>query len=132
MRSFRLARIAAEAELLRLRRIAQRTATRVVLALVAAVFLLGTLACLHIAAWFWLRISAHIAAPYAALILAGADLVLALLLLMFAARSSPSRAELEALEVRKRAIQNIGGTMAWMTLALQLLRTLARLRSRRR
>ena len=78
MRPLRLARIAAEAEGVRLRHRAQRTAVRVVFAMIALIFLAGTLVFLHIAAWFWLRQSWE--RQYAALILAGADLVLALLL----------------------------------------------------
>jgi hypothetical protein len=85
---------------------------------------------LHAAAWFW--ISVRVEPPYAALIVAGADLLLALLFALLAAYSSPSRVELEALEVRRRALDSISGTVAWVTLATQLLQVLSRLRSRDR
>ena len=56
MRTLRLARIAAEAEGLRLRHRAQRTAVRAASALIALAFLLGAVVFVHIAAWFWLRL----------------------------------------------------------------------------
>jgi phage shock protein PspC (stress-responsive transcriptional regulator) len=55
VRTFRLARIAAEAEGLRLREQAQRTAVRVAFGMAAMVFMLGVLVFLHIAAWYWIR-----------------------------------------------------------------------------
>ncbi len=130
LRPLRLARIAAEAEGVRLRHRAQRTAARVVYALVALVFLTGTLVFVHIAAWFWLRLSWE--RQYAALILAGADLVLALLLALLAARSSPDRIELEALAVRQRALEGVSAGVTWSTLAVQLLRIAGNLLARSR
>jgi phage shock protein PspC (stress-responsive transcriptional regulator) len=130
MRPLRLARIAAEAEGVRLRHSAQRTVVRVVFAMIALIFLAGTLVFLHIAAWFWLRQSwEH---QYAALILAGADLVLALLLAVVAMRSSPDRVELEALAVRQRALEVATASVAWSALAVQILRLAGNLLSRSR
>jgi hypothetical protein len=120
MRTFSLARIAAEAEALRLRHSARRAAVRMVLALVALGFLLGAAAFCHIAAWFWLR--QHWEQPQSALILAGADLVLAILVALLAARSTPSRIELEALDVRRRALASISGSLAFSALTMQLVR----------
>ncbi len=57
----------------------------------------------HIALWYWLR--HHFEPPQSALILAGSDLVLAVILALLAARSTPSRVELEALAVRQRAME---------------------------
>lgn len=128
MRSFRLVRIAAEAELLRLRFLLQRVVSRAILGVIAAVFLLGTLVFAHLALWFW--ISGRVAEPYAALIMAGGDFLVGLILALLATRSSPSRAERDALEVRRRALDNVGGALAWTTLAVQALRALSRLRSR--
>jgi hypothetical protein len=120
MRTFRLARIAAEAEALRLRHSARRAAVRMVLALVALGFLLGAAVFCHIAVWFWLR--QHWEQPQSALILAGADLVLAILVALVAARSTPSRIELEALDVRRRALASVTGSLAFSALAMQLVR----------
>lgn len=120
MRALRLARIAAEAEGLRLRHRTRRAVMRGMLMLIALGFLLGAVIFCHIAAWFWLRF--YWAPLGCALILAGADLVLAALLALLAARSSPSRIEIEALAVRQRAMDNITSTLALSALAAQLLR----------
>jgi hypothetical protein len=120
LRPLRLARIAAEAEGLRLRYVARRTAIRAVMGLIALVFLLGALAFLHVAFWFWLR--RHFESTPASLIVTGADLLIALLFGLIAARSSPGRLETEALEVRRRALENATSTLAYSTLAAQALR----------
>jgi hypothetical protein len=131
MRALRLARIAAEAEGLRLRLRAQRTATRVVFGIAALVFLMGAVVFVHLAAWFWLRTSWT--GQTTALTLACADVVMALLLGLLAARSSPSRVELEAMAVRRRALEAASGTIAWTSIAAQVLRLLGNIlvRSRR-
>ena len=125
MRPLRLARIAAEAEALRLRHRARRTATRVALAIIATAFLIGAVAFVHIAAWFWLRHSWD--EQYVALTLAGADLVVAALLAVLATRSTPSPIERDALAVRERALEGATAAITWSTLAIQLLRVLSRL-----
>jgi hypothetical protein len=130
MRALRLARIAAEAEGLRFRERARRTATRAAFAIVAMGFLAGAVVFAHLAAWFWLRLAWE--ARHAALIVAGADLVLAIFLAFLAARSSPGRVELEALAVRRRAIESAASTLAFSALAMQLLRLFTGLLSRRR
>lgn len=120
MRTFRLARIAAEAEGLRLRQRAQRTAVRVAFGMVAMAFLIGAVIFVHIAAWFWIRVSwEH---QNAALILAGADFVLAMVLAFLASRSAPGRVELEALAVRQRAVESAVGSIAVSSLMFQGLR----------
>jgi len=120
MRTFSLARVAADAELLRLRLRARRAAVRAILGLVALGFLTGAAAFCHVALWFWLR--HHFEPPQSALILAGIDVVLAVLLALLAARSTPSRAELEALAVRHRAVEGITASLAFSAIAMQLLR----------
>jgi hypothetical protein len=123
MRSFRLARIAAEAEALRLRHRTRRAVVRGMLMLVALSFLLGAAIFCHIAAWFWLRL--YWQQPGSALILAGADVVLAAFLALLAARSSPGRVEVEALAVRERAVDSITSTLALSALVAQVLRIAA-------
>jgi len=130
MRTLRLARIAAEAEGLRLRRQMQRTVIRAACGMVAMGFLAGAIAFAHVAAWLWLRL--YWESLHAALILTGADFVLAVVLALLAARSSPGRVELEALAVRRQAIERAAGTLAFAALARQLLGLLAGLVSRRR
>jgi hypothetical protein len=98
--------------------------------LVALVFLLGALAFFHVAFWFWLR--RHFQSPQTSLIVAGADLLVALLCGLMAARSSPGRLEREALDVRRRALENATSTLAYSTLAAQALRLGANMFRRRR
>ena len=106
MRTLRLARIAAEAEGLRLRRQAQRTAVRMVIGLIGLMFLGWALAFAHVAVWYSLRLAALWTAPAAASAIAGGDLVIAACLALWAARSSPGRVEMDALLVRQRALES--------------------------
>ena len=120
MRTLRLARIAAEAEGLRLRYSARRASVRAVLGLTALSFLFSALIFCQIAAWYWLR--AYWDRPATALILAGAELLLAMILALLAARSSPGRVEVDALAVRNRALESATSGLALSALAAQLVR----------
>ena len=102
MRALRLARIAAEAEGLRLRSSAQRAVVRAILGLVALAFLFGALI-----------------------------LVLAVLFGLIAARSSPGRIEVEALAVRRRALESATSSLAFSALLTQLVPLAVRLFRRR-
>jgi uncharacterized membrane protein YhaH (DUF805 family) len=135
MRTLRLARVAAEAEALRLHARAERVAFRIAMALVGMIFLAGALVCLHVAAWYWLRLSAGWGQPGTAAAMAAADLVIAIVLGVIAARSRPSRVEQEALAVRQHAMEGILGAFALPALLLPTLRVvigLLRDRSARR
>ena len=129
MRALRLARIAAEAEGLRLRYALQRAVARAVLGLIALGFLFGALVFCHIAVWYWLRMSFD--RPAAALIVAGAELFVALILALLATRSSPGRIEAEALAVRRRALESATSSLAFSALLTQLLSLAIRLFRRR-
>jgi hypothetical protein len=122
MRAFRLACIAAEAEGVRLRGFVSRIVVRAILLMVALLFLLGAIVFVHLAAWYWLRVGLNQSFPAATGILGGADLVVAIILGFAATRSSPSRVELEALEVRRKAIVAIGGTFSLASLVIPILR----------
>jgi len=104
IRSLRLARIAVQAEGLRLRRLARRTAVRVGLVVVAAPFMLACFAFLETALWDWL--SRNLRPEFAALITAGINFAIAGLLLLIAALSRDSQVEIEALRVRQRALED--------------------------
>jgi hypothetical protein len=132
MRPFRLACIAAEAEGVRLRGFVSRIVVRAVLLVVALLFLLGAVVFVHLAAWYWLRTGLNQSFPAATGILGGADLVVAIILAFAATRSSPSRVELEALEVRRKAIVAIGGTFSLASLAIPVLRMAVNMGRRRR
>jgi hypothetical protein len=132
MRPFRLARIAAEAELVRLRGMMTRIMTRVIFGVVALFFLLGAMVFAHVAAWYEIRIGLDQSYLATAGILGGADLLLAIILLLLASRSSPSKVEVEALIVRRRAIEGIGSALTLTQLALPLVRLASNFGRRRR
>jgi hypothetical protein len=119
MLPLRLVRIAMEAEALRLRHQAKRTVTRAMMGCVAMALVLGALAFGHVAAWYWLR--EYMAGQYVALIFAGTDLLLALILAHLAARSAPGLVEREALAVRRRALDDAADSLTVSALLIRLL-----------
>jgi hypothetical protein len=132
MRPIRLARIAAEAEGVRLRGMVTRVMTRVIFAVIALFFVLGALTFGHVAAWYEIRLALDQGPLATAGILGGADLLLAIVLALLASRSSPSRTEIDALAIRRQALQGIGSALSLTQLALPLLRMVAGARRRRR
>jgi len=105
VRTLRLARIAAEAEGLRLRQMARRRAVQAVFGAIAVVFVICAVAVLHFAGWLAL---VQVVAPlYAALIVFGVDVVIAAILGFMATRSAPNRTEREAIQVRDQAKQQL-------------------------
>ncbi len=100
-RTLRLAKVAAQAEGLRLRRVAHRTAYRGIYGAVAAVFGIALLVVAHVALYTWML---SYVSPLAALgIVALVDIVLAAIFGILASRSSPDSVELEAVRVRDTA-----------------------------
>lgn len=132
MRPVRLARIAAEAEGVRLKGMVSRIVTRAIFGVVAVLFVIGAIVFAHFAAWFELRTALDQTFLAATGEVGGADLLVAIILGVLASRSSPSRVEREALDVRRKAVQAIGGTFSLAQLALPVLRIGANLRRRRR
>jgi hypothetical protein len=122
----RLIRIAMEAEALRLTHQVKRTVVRAALGYTALVLFLGAVAFAHVAAWYWLR--DFMAGQYAGLIFAGADLLFALILAILAFRSSPGRVELEALAIRRRALDDAAGSLTVTALLIRLVDQLIRSR----
>lgn len=120
MRSVKLARLAAQAEILRLRRLLQRQVVRAILAAVAVVFLIGALVGLHVAAG--MELSRYVAPLWATLIVAAVDLVIAIVLGLFALRNQPGSVEIEALRVRQTAQTQMMEAAALTTLVGPLLR----------
>jgi hypothetical protein len=124
MRALRLARIAAEAEVLRLRRRARRTGIRAGFAGVAVVFGIAALCFGHVAVFVALK---HSFGPTSsALIVLGGDLLIAVILASVASISTPDRIEIEALQVRERAVQQIEEAFAAAALAASLSRMVGR------
>jgi hypothetical protein len=133
MRPVRLARIAAEAEGVRLRGMMARIVTRAIFAVIGLIFILGAVTFGHIAAWYEIRVALNQSYLATAGILGGADLLVAIILLFLASRSAPSRVETEALEVRRKAIQGLGSALNLTQLVLPLvLRIVGSARRRRR
>ena len=132
MRPFRLARIAAEAEGVRLRGMVTRLAVRAVFGATALIFIIGVLVFIHIAAWYGIRIDLNQSYLATAGILGGVDLLLAVILGFLATRSSPSRVETEALEVRRKAVEGLGSALSLTQMAVPVLRLGANLRRRKR
>jgi hypothetical protein len=125
MRPFRLARIAAEAEGVRLRGLASRIFARLAFAVIAILFLVGAVAFGHIAAWYELRTALEQSYLMTTGILGGADLLIALTMGFLATRSSPSRVEVEALNVRRKAIEGIGSALSITQMVIPILRLIA-------
>ncbi len=105
MRTLRLARVAAEAEGLRLRRRLRAIVIRAVLAAVAALFALGALALLHV--YVWLRLDPLWGPETATLALAGGDAVVAIVIALFALRTPTDRIAISAVAVRDQALNEM-------------------------
>jgi hypothetical protein len=131
VKTFRLARLAMEAEALRWRCFGARLLTRVCLAIVALVFAAGALVFAHVAGWIWLTEWSGRSPLAAAGILAAVDLVLAGLFAILAARSSPSRGERDALELRREAVRGMTSTYQSALLLGTIIRWLSTMRRRR-
>jgi hypothetical protein len=101
MRPVRLAGIVAEAEMLRLRRMARRFAIDAAFLLISAVFLLAALAMGHVA--LYLTIVPHEGTLMSVLYLLAGDMVLAVLCASVVFINGPGRIERQALEVRQTA-----------------------------
>lgn len=124
MKTVRLARIAAEAETLRLRHMAVRTGRRAAYAIVALIFGVALLVMVHCTAWIYA--ARYFGPGTASWIILGVDLVFCLIFALLASRGGPDRVEEEALQVRQTALHQIGQSFA----LLMLLRPVAR-RARR-
>jgi hypothetical protein len=97
--------------------------------LAALCFLVGAIVFGHLAAWF--RLSLSWGEPLAALILAGADLSVMVVLALVATRSSAGRLEAEALALRRRALDNAASSLTLSALITPLIPLASRLLKRR-
>jgi hypothetical protein len=120
VRSLRLARIAAQAELLRLRLLLRRQANRAMLAVAAVFCAVAALATLHVAAA--MALAEYVTRLHAVLIVAAFDAALALLLAALAARDTPGEIEREALRLRRAAVEQAIDTVAVTSLLNRALR----------
>jgi hypothetical protein len=128
MRAVELAKVAAAAEALRLRRIAKRQAMRAAYGAGAAVFGIAVFVLLHVVAYHLLL---KVVSPViASLILLGVDLVLAGVLAFLAMRNAPDEVEREALAVRKQAVLEMKRSATLMAVAGEVTNLLVRGRAR--
>ncbi len=115
MRPVRFAQIAAQAEGVRLKRRVRRIVVQIVLAIMAVPFLLACLGFLEVA--FWSYVARHFQPEEAALLALGGNLLVVVLLLgMALMRGTEDRVSLEALEVRRRALDSAQRSLTMATL----------------
>jgi hypothetical protein len=105
MRTLRLARVAAEAEALLLRRRLRQAAIRAVLGAVAALFLIGAVTMLHVYAW--VRLVPLWGPELTALVLAGADAAVAIIVALFALHTPTDPIAAGAVAVRDQAMNEM-------------------------
>lgn len=110
VRSVNLLKVAAEAEVLRYRSMVARQGRRAALGAVALLFVAAVLVLGEVAAW--LALFRHFAAIETTLILLGINLIIAVTFGLLAARSSPGRAEREALQVRQQSLDAARGALS--------------------
>lgn len=115
MRAVELAKVAANAEALRLRQLASRQSMRAAYGGVAAVFGIGVLVLLHVVAYHLLVPS--VSPLVASLILLAFDLVVAGVCGLKALKSVPGAVEEEALAIRKQALLDMRGAVTATSLA---------------
>ena len=115
MRAVELAKVAANAEALRLRQLASRQSLRAVYGAVAAVFGLGVLVLVHVVLYEVLLL--YVSSLVASLILLALDLIVAGICGLKALKSIPSAIEEEALAIRKQALIDLKGSVTMMSLA---------------
>ena len=129
MRSVELARAAAQAEALYLRRMAQRQAIRGVFGAVAAVFGLAILVMVHVL--IYVILIGYVSPPIAAIILLALDLVLAIVFAVLARRDEPGQIEQEAKLLRDQSLVELRSSLTLMSLAASATGLVVRRRANR-
>ena len=115
MRTVDLAKVAASAEALRLRRLARRQGMRAAYGAGAAVFAIGVLVLLHVVAYH--AMIPAVSPLVASLILFGFDLLVAAVLGYLALSDKPDTIEDEAKMIRQQAIVEMWRSVTTMALA---------------
>ena len=115
MRAVELAKVAAAAEALRLRRIVHRQGMRAAYAAVAAVFGIAVFVLLHVVVFYIL--TGPLSPLWASVILLAFDLVVAGILAILALRNSPDSIEREAMAVRRQAVGEMKRAMTVVAVA---------------
>ena len=124
MRSVELAKVAASAEALRLRRVAYRQGRRAAYGAGAAVFGIAVLVLLHVVAYNVLVL--WVSPLVASIILFVADLVLAGILGALALSNKPDAVEDEAKMIRQQAVVELRKSMTLVAMAGEAASTMVR------
>lgn len=109
MNSVGLLRVAAEAEFLRIRALLKRQVRRGTYGGVAGLFALVVLALVEMLGWQALHL--HFEAIAATAVLLGINVILMMIFLLMAVRSTPSYTEQEARRVRDDALKGVRSSM---------------------
>ncbi|HYZ63477.1 MAG TPA: hypothetical protein VE650_13590 [Acetobacteraceae bacterium] len=128
MRAVELAKVAAAAEALRLRRFARRQGMRAAFGAGAAVFGIAVFVLLHVLAYHLLRLG--LGPVVSSLILLAVDVIVAGVLAFLAMRNEPDEVEREALAIRRQAVQEAKRAATVMAVAGEAARLLIRRRAR--
>ena len=124
MRTADLGRTAAQAEVLRIKRLAKRQVNRAIWGAVAAVFLIAVLVMVHVLAYDALL--TWVAPVWGAVILLAVDLLMALLFGSLALRNKPDAVEAEARTIRDQALAEMRESVAISALMSPLTRVAVR------
>jgi len=122
MRLFRLLQLAAQAEALRWKRTGRGYAIQAGFGAGAALFALMTLVMLHLAVFSWLA-GTNLGPVWAALLVAGIDLVIAGVFGFLATRSGLDPVAVEAERVRDNALRQVGDQTARAAVILPMMRS---------
>lgn len=112
MRAVELAKVAASAEALRLRRMARRQGLRAAFGAVAAIFAVAVLVALHVVGWHLL--AGYVTPVQASLILLVVDVVIMAVFGVLAMRDTPDAIEQEALAIRQQAVIDMKASLTMM------------------
>jgi len=129
MKSFGLLRVAAEAELIRIRALLKRQARRGAYGGIAGLFAIAVLALIEVLAWQALRLLLESIATTAVLL--GINVVITAIFVLLASRSVPGQAESEARRLRDDALSGARNSLMITGAVLAGRGYLARRRRRR-
>ena len=118
MRTVELAKVAAAAEALRLRRVARRQAMRVAFGAAAGVFAIAVLVVLHVLAFH--IIVQWLSPIISVLIILGFDVVVTGVFVFLATRNTPDAVEVEAERLRKQAVAELRRSLSMMGMAAEV------------
>ncbi len=124
MRTVDLGRTAAQAEVLRLRRLIRRQVWRAIWAVVAVVFVIAVLVMVHVLAF--MIISDWLPPVWSAAIVLAFDLLVTILFAVLALRGAPDRVEAEAKAIRDQALAEMRESLAVTALMSPLTRLAVR------